>query len=394
MSASDQPARETDVPQPIRATGAAPATSADASTPADPATQTGRAPDGAKGSWSRRGVLGLGAGGALAWLAACTSTPTVTITPTSGVTGATGATGTATGATSTGAGPTVAPSTTATGSATVPSGEPVAPVPPPPGTLHALLLGSDSRSESLRPASSDVITLVQLTADRSRVNLVSVARDTLVAYPWGGRGKVNAIYARGGPTAAATAISQLLGGIPIEYVVETGFTRFIRLSELLGGFTVANRRASSSIGIPFPEGPVRLQGEPSLLYVRERKGLPNGDLDRTERHRAALTGMLLRMQQLAAQPGVLERLVPLLMGQVESAGFTAGQAEALVPVVRSIAEARVFSAMVPIARFGMVGGASVDLVDEARLGQLVQGLRMADLSSYVARYGVSTTPSG
>ena len=45
-------------------------------------------------------------------------------------------------------------------------------------------------------------------------------------------------------------------------------------------------------GWTFPKGYVTVHGERALAYVRERKQLPRGDLDRAERHRAVVQAIL------------------------------------------------------------------------------------------------------
>ena len=163
-----------------------------------------------------------------------------------------------------------------------------------------LIAGSDSRTEELRyEGRSDVICVAQLTADRTRINLVSIARDTVATMPGGWTAKINEAYAIGGAQLLAEKVSEMLGGLPLHYYLETGFGWFEQIAELLGGFTVDNRFASDSFGAAFEAGMITLNGPEALIFARERKGLPNGDLDRTERHRACLTGIVERLSQLA-----------------------------------------------------------------------------------------------
>ncbi|HOF64481.1 MAG TPA: LCP family protein [Dermatophilaceae bacterium] len=335
----------------------------------------------------RRAVLeSLSGLGLLAALAACT-----TVTPTSATPGTS-----TPGQSSPPSSPPPTPSSTGTEpSATpTPSASPLPSAPLAAGHVNALVIGSDSRSEAL-DGSSDVLTLVQLTADRTRVNLVSIARDSAVPLPGGGQGKINAVYAGRGPAAAAASVSSLLGGLPIHYTLETGFSRFIRISELLGGFTVTNRQASNSIGITFPAGPLTLRGEPALLYVRERKGLANGDLDRTERHRAALTGILARLHELAIKDfGGVAAMLPALVSNVRMSGLTAEQAAGMLPLLTTLTPDAVSSVMVPVKGFGMVGGASVDIVNTSRTAELAAALARGDLAPYIAKYGTSNAPTG
>lgn len=266
----------------------------------------------------------------------------------------------------------------------------------PAGPVNVLIAGSDSRSADLHDdARADVICLAQLNADRSRINLVSIARDTIATMPSGAQAKINEAYPIGGVWTLAEVVSQQLGGLPIHYTLETGFTWFTEISQLLGGFTVYNRWASDSSGTPFPEGWLTLNGPDALTYARERKGLPNGDLDRTERHRACLTGIVDRLGELArADEHGLASLALNLWAKVHPEKLTADDAIALIPAVKQLTREQVSSAMLPIARFDMVAGMSVDIVDADRAAELIAQLHGGDISAYQAAYGLDTAPTG
>ncbi len=131
---------------------------------------------------SRRTLLGLSGGTVIALLAACVDGDGVRITETSGSSGrpagdnpttTTGSTGPGTATPTSSAHATTTAPTTAD-SATASNGSPVRR-----GAVNALLIGSDSRTSSLRPGNSDVITVVQLTADRQRLNLTLWPRTPL-----------------------------------------------------------------------------------------------------------------------------------------------------------------------------------------------------------------------
>ncbi len=360
---------------------------------------------------SRRTVTGAGVAGVLAWLAACShdnsstgptsaagptsadrtsSRPSTTPNPSTSA-DPTGTTSSATATTTASGAPTstTAQTTTVTSTAGSTFGGQLSDG----GHLNVLILGSDSRSESFA-GQADVIVLAQVPNGTARVNLVSIARDTVANLPSGRQGKINATYASGGPSGAARAVSGLLSGLPIHFTIETTFNRFIRMSEFLGGYTVTNRFASTVGTRRFPAGPIRLHGPAALDYVRQRYGLPNGDLDRTERARAAITGMLGRMQDIATkEPGRLDAMVEAVFGQ-SRATVSLGQVRQMLSVLRAFERGNVSSAMLPVSGFGMVGGASVNLVNRARAAELAQALSRGDLSGYVARYGTSNAPTG
>lgn len=266
----------------------------------------------------------------------------------------------------------------------------------PAGQVNVLIAGSDSRSANLNAdARSDVICVAQLSADRSRINLVSIARDTIATMPGGRRTKINEAYAVGGIQELAKVVSATLDGLPFHNTLETGFIWFTELSTMLGGFTVDNRFASNSSGAAFAAGQLPLQGPLALTYARERKGLPNGDLDRTERHRACLTAIVDKLGELArADANGLAPLAMRLWEKVRAPGPSVDDVVRMIPIAAKLNRDSVASAMLPIARFDTVAGASVDIVDRDRAKELLSQLHVGDIRPYQKKYGLDTTPTG
>lgn len=258
--------------------------------------------------------------------------------------------------------------------------------PLPAGLVNVLLIGSDTRDESNFTARSDAIALVQLTPGRDHVNIVSLARDSAVTSTTGRSTVINHLY-RGDPSLLAANISPVFDGLPITYTLETTFGRFTRIVDLLGGINVQNRLASNSFGGPFAAGPIALHGPQALDYVRERKGLPLGDLDRTERHRATLTGILGKLHELfRADRAAVAALVPPLFEQVRATGLTLEQARNLVPMLEKLSAASITSVMLPVARFGKVNGGWADVLDDGARTDLSNALKAGDLAPYVAAH--------
>lgn len=270
-----------------------------------------------------------------------------------------------------------------------------------PGVTNVLVIGSDVRgSGDIRRGNSDVIVLVQLTADHKRINMVSIARDTLATMPSGRSGKINALYPMKGPKALADEVSKQLGGLPVHHTMEIGFIGFRQVVVLLQKISVLNRHASLTAGHQFVKGqlllPLDKAGDVALSYCRERKSLPNGDLDRTERHRAALTGIMVRLAELAnTDEQKLRAMLPALWRCMRQGGtITPEMAASLIPTLKQMKASDVSSVILPIKGFGMVGGASVDLVNTARASELSAALAKADLSGYIAKYGTSNATTG
>lgn len=267
------------------------------------------------------------------------------------------------------------------------------------GPTTILLIGSDSREPGDLTGQADTILAVHLPADREQVYLVSLTRDMWVDIPGIGEGKINSAFARGGTDTLKATVSQLLEGTPIDYTVQSNFEGFIALTRALGGFEVENQHHSTvtvlSTGrvVDFPAGTIRLEGTDGLIYVRERKRLPLGDLDRTERQRAALIGMAEAVKAQLDDPKALAVLLPMIYQNVKVTGDldladVAGAAEML----RDIDRDDVVSLMAPITGFGTIGGASVNLVDTDQMAALGDAMRTDTMDQYVATYGTDYAP--
>ena len=271
-----------------------------------------------------------------------------------------------------------------------PTPEPTDPLPD--GPVNALFLGSDTRDATGYGTGdrSDVIVLAHITAARDKVYLISVARDTYVAIPGGASNKVNAAYARGGAELSRKTISKLFGDAEIAYTAEMSFNSFTDFVGAIGGITVTNAHASTVGSFRYPKGQVKLTSENALDYVRQRHGLPAGDLDRAERHRAAITGILARLAELAGDPTELASVMPALLRDVRISGdFDLQTALSLVPLASNLKRSDVVSLMVPLKSFGRVNGASVNLINQTKMDALAKALNADTLDEYVKKYGTS-----
>ena len=72
--------------------------------------------------------------------------------------------------------------------------------------------------------------------------------------------------------------------------------------------------------------------------------------------------------------------------------MTVDKSPDLLPVLMKLDTSRITSLMLPIKGFGMINGASVNLVNETRLEALRAGLRKGDVGEYLKRYGTDYTP--
>ena len=186
--------------------------------------------------------------------------------------------------------------------------------------LNLLLVGMDSREgltaeqqaefstgDPEAVLNTDSMMLAHLPADGSAASFVSLPRDTYVSIPGYGEGRLNSAYARGYNDAEGSeeerdaAGAQLLirtvsafSGLQIDHFAKIDLLGFVNLSTIVGGVEVNLCEATRDplSGADFPAGVQTISGAGALAFVRQRQGLPQGDLDRVVRQQVYLAGML------------------------------------------------------------------------------------------------------
>ena len=176
--------------------------------------------------------------------------------------------------------------------------------------VNILILGSDQRdgvnaeiggkAEGMR---SDTTMVLHISADRSRVELVSIPRDSLVDIPsctmTNGKttrathGMFNSAFATGWDnggdmeSAAACTINtvQQNTGVPINHFVVVDFAGFQQMVDSIGGvpMCIPNNMTSKDAGLSLQAGFQTLDGPTALAYARARKGQGVGDGSDTNR---------------------------------------------------------------------------------------------------------------
>ncbi|MFE1440973.1 LCP family protein [Streptomyces sp. NPDC058739] len=244
-----------------------------------------------------------------------------------------------------------------------------------PRAMNILLMGTDTRdtttSEEQREFyaggvacdCTDSLMLVHVSADRDRVSVVSLPRDSLAEIPShrdpDGReypahpAKINAAYAEGGPQLAVDTVESMTG-VEVDSYLQVDFRRFIDSVEQVGGVEVCTARTlrDPATKLDLSPGTHRLGGGESLQYVRARKTDGSADLGRIQRqHRflvAALSG--LQGRGLLADPARMKPLARTLMGQVEQ-GLDAGGLLELAAALQNVPPSATEFATVPVAGF-------------------------------------------
>ncbi|TVT58154.1 LytR family transcriptional regulator [Amycolatopsis rhizosphaerae] len=171
----------------------------------------------------------------------------------------------------------------------------------PPGDQNILLIGTDEWDNA------DSLVLVHLGRDGS-ASAVSVPRDSYVNVPGHGMDKLVTAQASGGTESTVRTVQELTG-VHIDHYAVVSLSAFDSLSTALGGVPVCLRAATSDrfSGASLQAGQQTLTGPAALAFLRQRHGLPNGDLDRIVRLQVFLRSLgreLARSGKLA-DPQVL-----------------------------------------------------------------------------------------
>ncbi|WP_367127241.1 LCP family protein [Saccharothrix sp. HUAS TT1] len=211
-----------------------------------------------------------------------------------------------------------------------------------PGTV--LLAGLDDTGNT------DLVVLARVGPDGT-TSAASVPRDSLVDVPGGGVDKVSAVFRRArsaaeaegrdGAAAGAEALVaavESLTGVEVDHHATVDTAGFTALAEAVDGVDVCLRAAARDehSGVDLPAGPQTVRGAQVLAFLRQRHGLPGGDLDRIARHQAFLRSVAAELAG-DADPAALARVVDAVRDNVRTdPGWDlAGFARRLGPTVRT-----------------------------------------------------------
>lgn len=164
--------------------------------------------------------------------------------------------------------------------------------------LNILMLGIDA--ETGDAGRSDSIIVMTLRPDTDSMQLISIPRDTRTLIVGKGiEDKINHAYAFGGEEMAIATVENFLG-IDIDYHVRMNMSGLKELIDELGGVTVTNDVEWQDGGHQFHTGPVDLDGEKALAYVRMRKKDPSGDFGRAKRQRQVVESIIKKGANVAS----------------------------------------------------------------------------------------------
>ena len=173
--------------------------------------------------------------------------------------------------------------------------------------------------------------------------------------------------------AAAVATVEQLTGVHIDHFAEVNLDGFYELARVLGGVEVCLNHATSdsNSGANFRAGYQHLDPRQALAFVRQRDGLPNGDLDRTHRQQAFLDAV---MQQLRTD-GTLNDLtkVQALLAVARQYLITDAGWNLLdfASQMRTLTSGNLVFRTLPIQGYETIDGQDANVVDPAAIKSIV-----------------------
>ena len=218
-----------------------------------------------------------------------------------------------------------------------------------------LLVGLDSRTDAHdHPLPTDVLNrlragdnegeltdtmiLVRIPNDGRHAVAISLPRDLYVELPDGyGKHKLNSAFARARNATTERLVAQgadpstvrtesiaagrkvllqavkALTGVGIDHYAEINLLGFSLLTDAVGGVEVCLKAPVHDrfSGANLPAGPQLISGPDALAFVRQRHGLPRGDLDRIVRQQAYLASLARKVLTAGtlANPSRINQLI-------------------------------------------------------------------------------------
>ncbi|MFI9383664.1 LCP family protein [Kutzneria sp. NPDC052558] len=232
---------------------------------------------------------------------------------------------------------------------------------PPADEQNILMVGLDTRTDAQgNPLPADVLNqlhagggddggdttdtmiVIHIPAGGGAASAISIPRDSYVQIVASdgssyGKHKINSAYSYGrndayqtltkqGVTGAdretkaaeagaktSIATVQKFTGLTITHYAAVNLAGFFFISQAIGGVPVCLINPVKDVysGANFPAGQQTVEGSAALAFVRQRHGLPNGDLDRIRRQQAFMSSMAKTVLSAGtlANPGKLNDLI-------------------------------------------------------------------------------------
>ena len=269
------------------------------------------------------------------------------------------------------------------------------------GAENVLLVGSDSRTgagdqfaqapkgqQAVDGARSDTVILAHLAKGHQAATLVSLPRDSWVTIPayTDAKGvqqpahmdKLNAAFSLGGAALLVSTVQQLTG-IHVDHYVEIDFAGFQSMVDSLGGVDVCLSKSAHDVqtGLNLSAGEHHLDGKTALEFVRQRYGLPLGDIDRIKRQQQFLASMVRKVESAGTltNPLKLNDFLDALTKSISvDSGMSASGLANLALKLKGLGTGNIVLTTMPLSGFSTQNGVDVDDIDVPKATALFASL--------------------
>ena len=255
--------------------------------------------------------------------------------------------------------------------------------------VNILVVGTDSRNgasgelgagdaDDVPGLRNDSTMVIHISADRSRVQIVSIPRDTLVDIPackhrdgttsepttddmfnnamvYGANGGDEPEDVGPGIACVRSTVEKL-SGMSIDAFMVVDFAGFINMIDSLGGvwFNIPERIDDDSAQLYIDEGCWKLSGTHALAYMRSRKGQGDGsDISRIGRQQQLISAMLRELQEknYVTDPGSLINFLQAAISSVNvspNLGSASADASLLINVLQNVDRSNIQFVTMPV----------------------------------------------
>lgn len=255
--------------------------------------------------------------------------------------------------------------------------------------VNILVVGTDSRNgasgelgagdaDDVPGLRNDSTMVIHVSADRSRVQIVSIPRDMLVDIPsckhrdgttseptsddmfnnamvYGSNGGDDPEDIAPGIACVRSTVEKL-SGMSIDAFMVVDFAGFINMIDALGGiwFNIPKRIDDDSAQLYIDPGCWKLSGTHSLAYMRSRKGQGDGsDISRIGRQQQLISAMLRELQDknYVTDPGSLINFLQAAISAVnvsDNLGNASSDASLLINVLQKVDRSNIQFVTMPV----------------------------------------------
>jgi LCP family protein required for cell wall assembly len=233
----------------------------------------------------------------------------------------------------------------------------------------------------------EVVMIMQVAADGSAASVVSIPFATRLDVPGQGVATLETAYALGGASSLVRALENLTA-LRIDHFIEVDFAGLPAMVDAIGGIDLPVADPRSRSDTPARRGFRRVDGAQALAFARERRGPPDGRIDRAPRQQVALRAFVHAMTQEAlVDPPALYRLLAATSRAVRVDDTLSTTAMGVLAVELSgLRSSQVTYLTVPVVRADPDRSRPAEYLVDPRAAELWTAMRADTVLPYLARH--------